>query len=332
MIDEPRISIVLTSHDSRNAKRITDTIESFRAQRYQKKELVVIIEGSEELSRVIKCESELGPQNSVKRYMISAGAGASTARNFGIRQSSGDVISFVDDDVIIAEDWAEQVAKTFALNASCIGLIGPVLPLWQEPHMDWFPDELLWLVSCTGWLSYQGIVPIRGHTWTSNASFRREAFSDETMFSEDLGPRGGVPGWRRHSISEDVELSVRIQKRSGKVVLYNPQVKVWKYVEPSVLSWPHIKDCALGIGASRVTKRQLLSTEGMNAFSLEEKLLKRILLRLLPLSVVATLAGRNSSRRRLLLILFTLFFLSIGYARGIVSQNRARRQPKPQAW
>lgn len=324
MAQGPKISIVLTSHEPMKTKNVIDLIECFLAQTYQYKELVVVVEGSDELYRIVQSYSQRSVRDLIACYMVSRGTGASASRNLGIKHATGDIIAFVDDDVMIPKDWAERVLDTF-LNNSCIGVIGPVLPQWQDNQMSWLPDELLWLVSCTGWLDYEAITPVKGHTWTSNAAFRREAFTEETMFSEDLGPTGGDPGWRRRSVSEDVELSIRIQKKSRKAVLYNPEARVWKNVQSSLLAWSHVKDCAYGIGVSRVSKRQLLSTEERNPFSTEEALLKRILLRLVPLSIADFFVGRSSSSRRLSLVLFTLFFLAVGYMHGTIFGTEARK-------
>ena len=314
----PTISIVITSRENSSAKKLMLLLERLSELTYSQAEFIVVIEGSSVLFAMVQAKAKSSARSKINCYLVPEGIGASASRNIGIRHSTGELIAFLDDDVVVPKSWANEVVQTFALSDSIIGMVGPVLPSWWSVDMNWFPNELLWLVSCTGWLGYSRVVPIVGHTWTSNATFRREAFTDRTMFSEDLGPRGGTPGWRRRHVSEDVELSVRIQHSSRRAVVFSPGCWVWKQIPPSALSWTHIQECAFGIGISRVSKRQLVSAEIGQVYQTEAKLLKGILLRLMPISVVDILTRRHHGWRKLSLSFFALFFLAVGFLYGSV--------------
>jgi len=66
--------------------------------------------------------------------------GLSTARNVGIKHANGDIIVFVDDDVLLCPDWAEKMVEAYKDNA-IIGVTGPAFPLWEDASMAWFPKE-----------------------------------------------------------------------------------------------------------------------------------------------------------------------------------------------
>ena len=40
----------------------------------------------------------------------------------GIKQASGDIIAFVDDDVLLYPDWAENMVKAFHMMIPLLGL------------------------------------------------------------------------------------------------------------------------------------------------------------------------------------------------------------------
>ena len=48
------------------------------------------------------------------RYFFEPQQGLNYARNRGIKESQGDIITFTDDDVEIHEDWLENIWKCFS--------------------------------------------------------------------------------------------------------------------------------------------------------------------------------------------------------------------------
>jgi len=86
-------------------------IESIQNQTYSNIEIVVVNDGSQDISdRIIKAKQEL---DSRIMYFKQENAGLSAARNTGIKNSTGDYIVFVD-----ADDWIREDAIEILLNAS----------------------------------------------------------------------------------------------------------------------------------------------------------------------------------------------------------------------
>ena len=316
MSAEPLVSVIVTSYNQSNTRNMLTLIDSFRRQNYRQLELIVVIENSENLYKVVSEYVKQTEQGNIRCFLTESG-GASPSRNFAVTQANGAILAFVDDDVVLPIEWASELSRTFRKHPFCIGVLGPVRPLWENQSMSWLPEELEWLVSCTGWMQMVGIFPIKGHTWTSNAAFKREAFRDGIAFNERLGPARGIPGWKRGKISEDVELSMRIQSASGKPVLYNSSLGVWKKVGKSTLAWQRIKDCAFGIGISRVTRQQISSKgDESGRLSLEANLFGRIIFRLMPSIMRDIGTNRRDALRRLFATIFALLFLGLGFAYG----------------
>ena len=161
------------------------------------------------------------------RFLEDAG-GVSRARNTGLAEVTADVVAFVDDDSVLAEDWAEMSRRFYREHERAIGVAGAILPLWDSPAMEWFPRELYWMLSCTYWTSTVP-TPVR-NGYGANMSFRREAF-DGRRFNEAVGIGAwGAGGWRGMG-GEEPELALRVTAATGRPIVYVPDVRVWHRVK-----------------------------------------------------------------------------------------------------
>ena len=60
--------------------------------------------------------------------------GPATARNFGAQQAKGEILAFIDDDVLVSENWVDVGVSSFS-GAEVAAVIGKtVLPKNQFPH------------------------------------------------------------------------------------------------------------------------------------------------------------------------------------------------------
>lgn len=87
-------------------------IDSLLSQTHREIEILIIDDGSTDSSGAI-CDGFAARDDRVRVFHLENG-GVSRARNFGIEQSSGDFIAFVDSD-----DWLENVAIEKELNTLC---------------------------------------------------------------------------------------------------------------------------------------------------------------------------------------------------------------------
>ena len=61
------------------------------------------------------------------KYVLEPRPGLDIARNTGLRQSSGEIIAFTDDDVVVHPDWIRRLRQGFA-EPSVWAVTGPALP------------------------------------------------------------------------------------------------------------------------------------------------------------------------------------------------------------
>jgi len=233
--------------------------------------------------------------------------GLSAARNLGIAEAKGEVIAFVDDDVVLFPDWAEEMVKAY--DDDCIiGVTGPAFPLWEDKKMSWFPEEFYWIVSCTAWADWKEKTEVR-NAWGMNMSFRREAF-------EQCGPFLNEFGYHKGPMAEDNEFSLRVRVQTGKRIIYCPTVTLWHRVHKYRLSRQFIRERAYWIGHSHCMLKKLYpqaAANKMDLLSQEHQLLKRIITRLPPGILKGFFTNPVTAWRKLSITITALFFVTSGY-------------------
>ena len=135
------------------------------------------------------------------RYVFEARPGLDVARNTGLSQSSGEIIAFTDDDVVVHPDWIKRLRQGFA-EPSVWAVTGPALPAALATEAQ--------VAFETFWSFDRGYQPIlftpefarqtcsKGTpAWMvgagANMAFRRQAFLLLGGFDErlDVGAAGG---------------------------------------------------------------------------------------------------------------------------------------------
>ena len=135
MPEKPSLSLVVTAYTVERLKDIFELIDSIKAQSYPDIETVFVAERSDALFDSVRdyMNEKAIPK---ARVVFNRGErGLSAARNLGIREASGDIIAFVDDDVVLFPNWAEEMVKTYD-DDSVIGVTGPAFPLWEQESMN----------------------------------------------------------------------------------------------------------------------------------------------------------------------------------------------------
>jgi GT2 family glycosyltransferase len=126
--------VVPTLGRSAELARFLDALE---AQSYRSFRLIVVVDqdGRAEL------EPTLAPyRDRIRLQLVDSPRGLSRARNAGLRQVAGDVVSFPDDDCWYPPDLLQRVADTLERNPAWDGLAGRTVDesarssvmLWQK--------------------------------------------------------------------------------------------------------------------------------------------------------------------------------------------------------
>jgi len=163
----------------------------------------------------VRCISELKP-------------GLSAARNTGIRNTTGKIIAFTDDDVTVHPRWVAAIRRVFD-DRNVVASTGLVLPAelatraqfaFQGNGLGWNMDYLAIDFDQKFFQdNLKSGVPVWRIGAGANMAFRREVFSSVGFFDERLG--AGAAG-----CSEDSEIWYQILA-AGQSCRYDPEAVVF---------------------------------------------------------------------------------------------------------
>jgi glycosyltransferase involved in cell wall biosynthesis len=158
-------------------------------------EIIIIDNGStDDTSKIVKkyINSEL--KCSVK-HIYDAEPGLLTGRHRGYQESTGDILAFIDDDIVISEDWLGTLCELDKNYLDFEFFTGPTLPLYAGYPPKWL--ESFWqtndLGKTCGWLSLMDMgsenkeIPLV-YVWGLNFIVRRDAFISSGGFNPDSVP------------------------------------------------------------------------------------------------------------------------------------------------
>ena len=111
------ISIIIPVYNVE--KYLKETLDSVKAQTYTYWECIIVDDGSKDYSK--KIALEYCKKDKRFRYYFQSNAGPSAARNFGLAQSKGEYIQFLDaDDVILSERLELLLRKYISTKGNVI--------------------------------------------------------------------------------------------------------------------------------------------------------------------------------------------------------------------
>jgi glycosyltransferase involved in cell wall biosynthesis len=160
------------------------------------------------------------------RYLHTNRAGLSRAYNIGIRETSGDILAFTDDDCIAPAEWVTSVVSAFTEEPEGELLYGQVqVPAALADKADDVPT----LDIPNPW-KLNRARPFLLYGMGANFAARRSLFDRIGLFDEVLGGGGPLKS------SQDFDLQYRAYI-GGATTLFRPEVKVDHYGIRSPEQW-----------------------------------------------------------------------------------------------
>ena len=154
--------------------------------------------------------------------------GLTSQRNIGVKKTTGEIVTFLDDDVVVDKKYLSEIEKLFHLSQEVIGVGGRIVNNENNTRFQNIFKALFMLTSDSGkkgkmkrsgFANFQFNCNKRELNTTQvfsgcNCSYRRSLFSHH-MFDEYFDGYG---------LMEDVEFSYRISKYGE--LIYNPKAEV----------------------------------------------------------------------------------------------------------
>ncbi len=185
----PALSVVIPAHN--RADLVGHTLSSLAGQSLppEQYEVIVIDDGSTDATPEVVSAWERRGRVRLLRRKENRGPGA--ARNDGIREAIGDIVVFVDSDVVVRRDFLAHHLATHRRAGRAVVCRGPVVPTSEMPPASSGHERLP-----VAALSPSFFDP-------ANASLPRHELLAAGLFDEQFG----TYGW------EDVDLGFRLRRR-----------------------------------------------------------------------------------------------------------------------
>lgn len=216
-----QVSVIIPTYN--RIARIRRVLEALERQTYPREDVEIIVisdgstDGTDDYLRSIASPGRVRP-------LFQPNSGPAAARNAGIRAAVGDLIVFVDDDVVPAPGFLRAHIEIHGAAGWEVAVIGPLLTPTDVKLSPWIEWEQAMLEK-----QYEGMAegkwfPTARQFYTGNASIRRELLLAAGGFDEKF---------RR---AEDVELAYRLAGR-GVGFIFSMAPVGYHYAERSFASW-----------------------------------------------------------------------------------------------
>jgi len=177
-------------------------------------------------------------------YFIETNQGLSYARNRGVKESKGDLITFIDDDATLDKNFLEQSYQFFKLQPEVEAIGGKILLNFEDTPPKWYN---IYLSPLLGYFNMGDKVkrfPKNNYPRGSNMTFRARVFEKYGMFNTELGRKGeNLEG------GEEKDIFSRLHKQNESVY-YVPEAIVHHAVPVERTTQEFIRKQAFGTGVS----------------------------------------------------------------------------------
>lgn len=215
--------------------------------------------------------------------------GKSRALNAGLLATQSDLVVFLDDDVLVAPDYFEEVREGALRWPEASGYGGRILIEWPEGSK--LPEEVIRYVSFAhaslDFLKEEGYFADRGNPVESNMAFWRSALPSSAPFDPETGPGAG-----RYRMGSGEPLFRAIRATGGKIV-YLPKAMVRHRLREEQLTERWLAGRSFSYGRS--LQHFGLSHHDISGQSRTSSLLSQYLLRVVR-QVVMALRRKSSPR------------------------------------
>jgi len=199
----PKVSVVIpTLNRSRVLAQTIDRIENQTVSR-ELYELIVVDNASTDDTQAVLSEKKLVYNN--VRTILQTKPGAAATRNAGVRKASGELVLFIDNDILAERDLIEQHLKYHSQHPDA-SIVGGVISPWNDktdPFLRYLHHRRIYnpYTITSGPMDFS-------YYHTGNVSTPRERLLEVGCFNEDFSIYG----------MEDIELGYRLQKAGCRMV------------------------------------------------------------------------------------------------------------------
>ena len=249
------LSIIISTYN--NAISLVRTLESVAKQDYDKTkwECVVVNNNStDDTAERVTAFIEAHPELNI-RLVEEPEQGLSHARNRGISESKGQILSFIDDDETINEGFVSAYIDLFNNHGAFVGS-GKLKVCYDSGRPKWMSYYTEKMIANPFDLGGEITTVTSKITPTGgNMAFNRELFNLYGGFDTDLGRRGkALYG------GEENDLFRRVRDL-GERVFYTPHAIAYHHIADYKLTSEYFDNLSYGVGVSKRRRAEKYGTE-----------------------------------------------------------------------
>jgi glycosyltransferase involved in cell wall biosynthesis len=245
-------------------------------------EIIIVDNGSSDDTKLI-CEKYTSAYQHVQ-YHLDSEPGLLTGRHRGAKEARGEILTFIDDDVLVSPTWLDTIKEVMDTGRGFSFLTGPSLPFYESFPPDWL--TYFWSKNADGgkmceWLSLLdlGSKPLTispNYVWGLNFTVKKSVFLQLGGFHPDNIP------FNYQMFQGDGETGLTLKAAAaGFKALYHPAAMIYHQVPTSRLSYEYFDKRAYyqGVCNSYTHLRALHINNGLaksksnNAQSLHRKII-----------------------------------------------------------
>lgn len=230
-----QISIIICTYN--RTKDLNECLNSILLQTYLPVEVIIVDNGDDNQSgNLINSKNEeFEKRNIPLKYIKNDRENSLTvARNLGAKYTTGEIVLFVDDDVVLDKDYVQQTLKVYQEYPNALGVQGYIAQerpsktgnllnrFFSLYHLE--EDQCRVLPSVSGTYPYPLSKTISCQ-WLSGAnhSYKRQILK-ELEYDEKL---------KKYSEGEDLDFSYRVAKKHPASLYITPQAKLIHKASPA---------------------------------------------------------------------------------------------------
>jgi glycosyltransferase involved in cell wall biosynthesis len=225
-----KISVIIPTRN--RAHVIVKTLDSLAGQVFPLENYEVIVIDNASTDETKKVVDDYMNKISNLKYFYEAKPGLHNGRHRGATEAFGDILAYLDDDVIVSGNWLEGVYEGF--QDSSVGIVtGNILPHFEETSPKWL--DLQW-EECSygrvlGWLSLMDFGDTMKYIRTDyvcgcNIAVRKDLLMKCNGFHPDSMPNELI----RYRGDGETAVVGKIRNLNYKT-LFNPKASVFHIID-----------------------------------------------------------------------------------------------------
>ncbi|MCX6301001.1 MAG: glycosyltransferase [Bacteroidia bacterium] len=251
-----KISAIISTYN--RARFLPGLFDSLKGQTLPPDQFEILIINNNSIDETEFLSREFA-DNSEKinvRYFTETNQGLSYARNRGIKEAVHELVTFIDDDALPAEDFLEKTVLFFDEHPEAGAAGGKILLQFMDRKPDWYNRFLSPLL---GYFNYGDRTRLFKHNYFrgSNMTFRKLLFDTFEPFDTRLGRFGNVL-----TGGEEKELFYRL-KNNGIQLWYIADAVVYHLVPEERTTVDFIREQAIGTGRGKRIQAQIEGTSSL---------------------------------------------------------------------